>query len=184
MKTSGVDAQINWSLDFEEAGVGIPGTFITSVQATYLLEFSTTTDEGIVPLVDYAGTLGGGQVGTNAGSYRYKLFTTFTYAIGGATFSLQWQHKPSADSAISVTDPASNTTGAPKYDLFHLNGTFAVTPDVSFRWGVDNLFDKAPPIIGVNLNSDGLTTLRGGTYDSGNYDVLGRRFFIGATFDF
>jgi outer membrane receptor protein involved in Fe transport len=184
VKTSGIDAQINWSLDFEEAGVGLPGTFITSIQATYLLEFSTTTDEGIVPLVDYAGTLGGGQVGTNAGSYRYKIFSTFTYAIGGATFSLQWQHKPSADSAISVTDPASNTTGAPKYNLFHLNGTYAITPDVSFRWGIDNLFDKAPPIIGVNLNSDGLSTLRGGTYDSGNYDVLGRRFFIGATFDF
>jgi hypothetical protein len=37
---------------------GLPGTFITNIQATYLLEFSTTTDEGIVPLVDYAGTLG------------------------------------------------------------------------------------------------------------------------------
>jgi hypothetical protein len=97
--------------------------------------------------------------------------------VAGATFSLQWQHKPSADSAISVTDLTSNTTGAPKYNLFNLNGTYAVTPDVSFRWGVDNLFDKAPPVIGVNLNSDGLTTLRGGTYDAGNYDVLGRRYF-------
>ena len=50
--------------------------------------------------------------------------------------------------------------------------------------GVDNLFDRAPPLIGVNLNADGRGTLRGGTYDTANYDVLGRRYYFGATLDF
>ncbi|HEY6817018.1 MAG TPA: TonB-dependent receptor [Croceibacterium sp.] len=184
VKTSGIDAQLNWSLDLEEAGLGLPGTFITSVQTTYLLNFETTTDDGIIPLVDFAGTLGSGQVGTNPGSYRFKSFTTFTYAVSGATFSLQWQHKSAVDSMQSVLDTTSNITGAPAYDLFNLNGTYAITPDIQFRWGIDNLFDKAPPLTGVNLNADGRATLYGGVYDAAHYDVLGRRFFIGATFDF
>ena len=154
------------------------------VQTTYLLNFETTADEGVIPLIDFVGTTGSGQVGTNAGSYRFKSFTTFTYAVAGATFSLQWQYKSAVDSMQSVLDTASNITGAPAYNLFNLNGTYAVTPDVRFRWGVDNLFDKAPPLMGVNLNADGRGTLRGGTYDTAQYDVLGRRFFIGATFDF
>jgi len=184
VKTSGIDAQLNWSLDLDEIGTGLPGTFVTSVQTTYLLNFETTTDEGIIPLVDFVGTTGSGQVGTNAGSYRFKAFTTFTYAVSGATFSLQWQYKSAVDSMQSVLDASSNITGFPAYNLFNLNGTYAVTPDVRFRWGVDNLFDKAPPLGGVNLNADGRSALHGGTYDTGQYDVLGRRFFVGATFDF
>jgi iron complex outermembrane recepter protein len=184
VKTSGVDAQLNWALDLEEIGTGLPGSFITSVQTSYLLNFETTTDEGIIPLVDFVGTTGSGQVGTNAGSYRFKAFTTFTYAVSGATVSLQWQYKSAVDSMQSVLDTASNITGFPAYSLFNLNGTYAVTPDVQFRWGIDNLFDKAPPLGGVNLNADGRATLRGGVFDPAQYDVIGRRFFIGATFDF
>ena len=59
-----------------------------------------------------------------------------------------------------------------------------ITPEINVRAGIDNLFDTAPPLIGVNLNADGKTTLRGGTYDAGQYDVLGRRFYLGATFEF
>lgn len=184
VRTSGIDAQLSWGLNLEDAGIGLPGSINTSVQATYLLKFETTTDDGIIPLVDYAGTLGSGQVGTNAGAYRFKLFSTFTYALGPATLGLQWQHKSAVKSQASVTDLASNITGAPAYDLFHLNGTYAITPEARLRFGVDNLFNKAPPLIGVNLNADGRATLRGGSFDTGQYDVLGRRFYVGATLDF
>jgi outer membrane receptor protein involved in Fe transport len=185
VKTSGIDAQLNWALDFEDAGIKLPGTFMANVTGTYLLNFETTTDDGIIPLVDYAGSLGGGQVGTNVGAYRWKVFSTFTYAVGPATVSLQWQYKSAAASAISVTDKTSNTTGAPSYHLFNLNGTYAITPAAEVRFGVDNLFDRDPPLIGVNLNNNNQgANLQGGTYDSSNYDVLGRRFYVGATLRF
>ncbi len=183
VETAGIDAQLNWGLDFQDAGIGLPGMFMTSVTATYLLNFRTTTDDGIIPLVDYAGTLGGGQVGTNAGAYRWKLFSTFTYSAGPVTATLQWQHKPSARSAISVTDTNSRTTGAPAYDLFNLNGSVAVTRNAVLRFGIDNLFDKQPPVISRNLNATGEGgNLVGGTYDTSQYDVLGRRFYVGVNF--
>ncbi len=185
VKTSGIDGQLDWAVDLEEAGLHAPGVFSANVTATYLLNFQTTTDDGIIPLVDYAGSLGSGQVGTNAGAYRWKVFSTFTYAVGPMTASLQWQFKSAVRSLISVTDPTSNTTGAPSYHLFNLNGTYAVTPAMQLRFGVDNLFDRDPPLISQNLNATGQgANLKGGTYDSANYDVLGRRFFVGASLRF
>jgi iron complex outermembrane receptor protein len=185
VRTSGIDAQMNWALDFMDAGIGLPGVFTANITGNYLLNFETTTDDGIIPLVDYAGSLGGGQVGTNAGAYRWKVFSTFTYAVGPATMSLQWQYKSSAASVISVTDKTSNTTGAPSYHLFNVNGTYAVLPNATLRFGVDNLFNRAPPLITVNNNATSQGgNLKGGTYDSANYDVLGRRFFVGVNMRF
>jgi outer membrane receptor protein involved in Fe transport len=184
VETAGIDAQLNWALNFKDAGIGLPGTFSTSVQANYLLKFATTTDDGILPLIDYVGSLGSGQVGTNAGAYRLKIFSTFSYSVGPLTTSLQWQYKSAVKSQISVTDTTSNVTGAPAYNLFNLSVNVAVTSSASIRMGMDNIFNKAPPLIGVNLNADGRATLLGGTYDTGQYDVLGRRFYFGVNFKF
>ena len=182
VETDGIDWQLNWALDLEDIGAGMPGVFSTSVQGTYLLHFKTTTDDGILPLQDFAGTLGGGEVGTNAGSYRWKLFTTFTYALDPFTVSLQWQHKPSVDAAASVTGDTT-ITGADAYNLFNLNGSVRLTDDVRIRLGIDNLFNKQPPLSGVDTSAAD-ATLAGGTYESSQYDVLGRRFYIGASFEF
>jgi iron complex outermembrane receptor protein len=59
-----------------------------------------------------------------------------------------------------------------------------LTKDVSLRMGMDNMFNTAPPLVGVNLNADNKSTLAGGSYDTSQYDVLGRRFYIGASFKF
>ncbi len=182
VETDGIDWQVNWGVDLEDAGIGLPGMFSTSVQGTYLLHFKTTTDDGILPLQDYAGTLGGGEVGTNAGSYRWKLFTTFTYALDPFSLSLQWQHKPSVKSAAFAAGDET-ITGAASYDLFNLSGSVQATDDIRVRFGIDNLFNKRPPLSGVNTAARD-DQLAGGTYESSQYDVLGRRFYIGASFEF
>jgi len=186
VETAGVDVQFDWGLRFQDAGIGIPGRFSTNVQFTYLDKFATTADEVAVPLIDYAGTTGGGEVGTQAGSYRWKLFTRFNYSVGPATVSLQWQHKPSIAHVTAVTRAGGTTiTGAPAYDLFSLSGSYSITRDATLRFGIDNLFDRAPPLMSVDTAADPANgVLPGGRYDAGNYDVLGRRFYIGATVKF
>jgi len=181
--TAGVDAQVDWGLNFRDAGIGLPGMIRLNFLLNYLDTFKTTTDSGIVPLVDYAGTLGGGEVGTNAGAYRWKSFTTLTYAAGPGTISLQWRHLPAARAAITASQPAATNFGAPKYDIFDLSGTLTLTRDITFRFGVDNLFNKAPPLINYDPAAV-LPTLPGGSYNAGYYDVLGRRFYVGAKFKF
>jgi outer membrane receptor protein involved in Fe transport len=142
-QTSGIDAQLNWSLDLEEIGTGLPGTFITSVQTTYLLNFETTTDDGHHPARRLRR-----HDGQRAGRHQRRVVSLqgvhdLHLRGGGATFSLQWQYKSASIRCRACSTPSSNITGAPAYNLFNLNGTYRVTPDVRFRWGVDNLLDKA-----------------------------------------
>jgi outer membrane receptor protein involved in Fe transport len=193
VETSGVDAQMNWGLDFRDAGIGLPGRISISSTFTYLISFKTSTDytfvngQPIIPLYEWSGTTGPTTtlaVGTNSGAYRWKMFNTYTYAVGPVSVTLQWQHKPAARNADLVVNSASRLTGAPAYDLFNLNGTIAVMKNATLRYGIDNLFNKQPPLIGRNLANVGNPggQLIGGTYDPTQYDVLGRRFYIGANF--
>ncbi|AKH42550.1 Vitamin B12 transporter BtuB precursor [Croceibacterium atlanticum] len=183
VETSGVDVQMDWGITFEDVGIGIPGTFSTNVNFTYLDRFATTPDQVAIPLTDYAGTLGGGEVGTQSGSYRWKLFTRFNYSVGPATIALQWQHKPSIDSVAAATNETTNVAGAPAYDLFNLTGRYEITDNVTIRGGIDNLFDKSPPYVGYftdDVIGDGTPRFgrAANPYYPSQYDVLGRRFFL------
>jgi outer membrane receptor protein involved in Fe transport len=58
---------------------------------------------------------------------------------------------------------------------------------VTLRFGVDNLFNKAPPLTGINTantNPAGTGNLPGGSIGGGIYDTNGRRFYLGANVRF
>jgi len=178
-KLEGIDSQLDWS-----APVG-PGTLGINAQFTYLLHFKSAelpTD----PMLDYAGTMGPNANGLNGNNYRWKLFTSVNYSIGSFMLGLQWQHLPAIEDA-SEPLRANTTVGAPAYDIFHLNGRYSVTRDVALRFGVDNLFNKAPPLTNYNpANNSPATTgqLRAGGVGGLMYDDIGRRFYIGANIKF
>jgi iron complex outermembrane receptor protein len=185
VETSGFDIQMDWGLRFEDAGLGLPGMISVNSNFTYLLKFATTADQAVVPLTDFAGTSGGGEVGTNAGSYRWKLFSRLSYDVGDFGIGVQWRHLPELAHLTTVTTSNSTIAATKAYDLFNLSGNYAVNDMIQMRFGVDNLFDRAPPISSVDnsvVAGDG--RLAGGSIDSGNYDVLGRRFFVGVSLNF
>jgi outer membrane receptor protein involved in Fe transport len=180
-RTDGIDAQLDWGAD-----VG-PGTLSANMVFNYLLHFKSS---GLPtnPMVDYAGTFGTVDNGLNGAAYRWKLLTNVGYKVGPASFGIEWQHLPSVEDSSEVLFPGGTpTTGAPAYDLFGLNASYDVTDNVTFRAGVDNLFDKSPPLTGINTANatpevDGL--LPGGSYNATYYDTLGRRFYVGANMKF
>lgn len=176
-KTSGIDVQLDWAMD-----VG-PGRLSLNSVFNYLIEMKSAelpTD----PLREYAGTQGPTNNGLNGSSYEYKALTTIGYRVGGAYVGLQWRHLPSIRSQTSVLIPDTTATGVTKsYNLFNLQGSYQLTDDTSLRFGVDNLFNKAPPRSGRNPGAI-LPSLPGGGYDSQNYDTVGRRFYLGASMSF
>jgi outer membrane receptor protein involved in Fe transport len=175
-QTQGLDVQLDWSF---AAG---PGTVSLNSVLNYLISMKSA-ELAVLPLVEYAGTLGPTQNGLNGGAYRYKVFTTLGYAVGPVNVSLQWQHLPSVLTETSATVPATTIGGYKAYDLFNLNGSFAITKDARIRFGIDNLFDRAPPLGGIN-SAPPAGSVAGGSYNTNFYDVIGRRFFLGATFKF
>jgi outer membrane receptor protein involved in Fe transport len=180
VKISGIDAQFDWAVD-----VG-PGTFSINALVNYYLKYESRELRSN-PLVDFVGTLGTAQNGLNPGAYRYRTLTTVGYGIGPARIAVQWQHLPSVKQEGAAVAP-SIFTGYPAYDLFNLNVTYNLTPDIGLRFGVDNLLNEAPPVGNVNTvaNPTAFTigSLPGGGFNSQFYDTIGRRFYLGANVSF
>jgi outer membrane receptor protein involved in Fe transport len=177
----GIDTQLDWAMD-----VG-PGTLTANLVANYLIDFESAALP-TQPLVDYVGSFGpAGENGLNGGgAYEYRLFANLGYSWGKANLGLQWQHWPGyEDTAEIVSGTPTSTTGAPAYDLFNLNAGYQLMEDVNLRFGVDNLFNKAPPLTGTNPDANlSFGQLRGGSFASGVYDTIGRRFYLGANIRF
>lgn len=178
--TSGVDAQLDWGID---AG---PGRLSLNAVFNYLIELESR-ELATNPLIDYAGTLGPNQNGLNPGSFRWRLLSSASYSLGPAMLSLQWRHLPSIRSINYASDPDTSIAGAPAYDLFNLNGSYALNDTVAVRFGIDNLFDKEPPIFERNT-APPAGVLAGGTFATANgsylYDLQGRRFYAGVKMTF
>ncbi len=182
VKTAGVDIQLDWSADLKEVGTGLPGNlslnFVMNWLQKYQVQGSPTGGYS-----DYVGTTG--SIATTGGAqFRYKTFTTITYADGPGMIGLRWQHLPGLKSSSSVgegTTIATPLVGAPSYDMFDLFAGWKINSTYALRFGVDNLFDKDPPIIendptlsaSQHNGSNSLSTI------PGLYDVLGRRFYVG-----
>lgn len=115
--------------------------------------------------------------------WRNKLRVTWTspYKLD---LSLQWRFIGGVKLDTNESNPLLNN-GAfdvvdahiPAYSYIDFSGNYTVTPTMTIRWGINNLFDKDPPI---------LSTAAIGGYGNGNtypgtWDSLGRTVFVGAT---
>jgi outer membrane receptor protein involved in Fe transport len=183
-RTSGVDLQIDWRLDLAESFLGVPGRFDTNLVVNRLNSmksspfYSGVPAASQAPFVEYKGTLLQPDAGLSGfGQYSWKSLANFGYTLEGWSAGLQWQHLPAI---------ASGTTnsGAPSYDVFALNGSVQVFEHLQLRAGVENLLDKAPPLWNANPNPAGPGALPNPAINTNNYDILGRRFYVGFTSKF
>ena len=177
IETAGVDLQIDWSTALADMGMkSLPGTFSVNFLFNYVDSYTTKATPNSRE-VEWKGTLGPDTPGLNPGVYKYKAFTTFNYFTGPVGASLRWRHLPKIDTTAHATVPTSPEIGAASYDIFDLSGTWQVNPVVGMRFGVDNLLNKQPPVIGRNPK----IAESGGMFDTntGYYDVLGRRYYVG-----
>lgn len=176
------------------------GSLAFAFNGTYLDEYKV--DNGITEAYDCAGYYGpvcssGGTTASGAllPKWRHKARLSYT-SPGGFGLSLQWRYigKVKAETLSGFQSLSSETQFDPgirvkAFSYFDLSGSFAVDTNVNFRFGVNNVFDKQPPLItsgnagvdGTNLCPSG--PCNGNTYPA-TYDALGRYLFIGATLDF
>jgi iron complex outermembrane recepter protein len=175
IKTSGVDMQVDWSATtpfFND----MTGTVFANVNANWLEAYDVQNVAGGETLHYVNSSITGGPANTSY--FRWKFYTTVGFSAGPGTVSLSWRHLPETDNVALVTNPSSTVLPTEKYDIFDLTGRWAITSSLSARLGVENLFDKQPPRVGVNAINPGATTAAGLT-DTSSYDVLGRRFYVG-----
>jgi outer membrane receptor protein involved in Fe transport len=174
--TTGIDAQINWAMD-----LGM-GTLSANTTLNYLLDAKSALLP-IDPMVEYVGTAGNpGDNGLNGNFYRWQSLTSVSYGQNRWNFGLTWQHLPKLKPVQAVTQPTTSFESTPAYDLFSLHGRYDLGQGITLRFGIENLLDKDPPLTGRN-SAPPPGQLAGGTIAVGNYDGLGRRFYLGARID-
>ena len=169
-QTSGLDVQLDWTVPAGPGQVSLNSVF------NYLIEMKSAELPNL-PLIDYVGTLGPSNNGLNGGSYEWKLFTTLGYSLDGKSISLQWQHRPSVNVESEAVAPGLYQK-VKAYDLFNLNTSWEVVDGTTLRFGVDNLFDKRPPLTSRLITAPA-GQVQGGSYNAQFYDTIGRRFYIG-----
>jgi outer membrane receptor protein involved in Fe transport len=171
LETTGLDVSVGWSKDFG------PGSFNVSSVATILDRFETQ-DNPTAEIFDAAGTLDQG------GQFDYRLVTTFNYAFGDSQIGLQWRNYPSVEDDDAARGP-TRILPVDAYNVFNLFARYRISDTMEFRGGIDNLLDEDPPIVGADPGTATLPADRNlGDTNSGFYDVLGRRFYVGITMEF
>jgi outer membrane receptor protein involved in Fe transport len=180
-ETSGIDATFDYRIDTPFFG-GRTGTVNLNMNANWLLSYDVQVAPDL-QVDDYKDSIGSPY----GALYRWKLQTNLGYSVGPATVTLGWRHLPRVRNQNLVTNPASTNEPTSSYELFNLSGRWALNDTLSIRGGVDNLFDREPVRVGANYTptaaGSGYTEAVG-TTDLSNYDVAGRRYYIGVTAKF
>jgi outer membrane receptor protein involved in Fe transport len=177
LSTRGIDFGVSYSMP-----IGSMGNLSFNSVGTWLDEL-INDPEGPVRYncVGFHGV----TCGTPVPEWRGKTRLSFT-TPDGIGLSVQWRYfssvqrdtlSPDTDLATATTRPADRRIPAQNY--IDLTLTARIGDHYSFRLGVNNIFDREPPIA---------TQLPAGT-GSGNtypqvYDSMGRYVFAGVTLDF
>ena len=163
--TQGLDFTFNWRAALDDMfGHNLPGALGFDVSGTWLMSFKQQTAPGAA-IVQLDGT---------SDYYSYRTLTGLSYFVGPASVQLQWTHLPTIENAIAASQPTTTILPTLSYNLFNLSAGYDFTERFSARLGVDNLFDRQPPVVGAQ---PGVTDGAGSTNPS-IYDVLGRRFYL------
>ncbi len=199
LRTKGFDVSANYRTDLDRFGLENAGSVTVNFVGTYLDDLSIQSLPGD-KFHNCAGLFGtvcsasGGATSPNP-EWRHKARITwktpFEYGdwLKDASVSLQWRYFKKVTLDAYDTDPQLNNPGNQAAtdralgarNYFDLDVTWTMKDNVNFRMGVNNLFDKDPPLNGSSNCPAG--PCNGNTWPQ-MYDALGRFLFVGATVSF
>jgi outer membrane receptor protein involved in Fe transport len=171
IKTSGIDFQLGYRLPTPWAG-GNRSALNLNLLATYLIDFK---QEGLGGLkTDYAGTASyfGAGLGTSFPRWRGTLNAAWNFDPISLHTRVRYIHK--MDNRAERQFPGETFTG-PESIVYVDFAVEANIENMTFRVGLNNAFDKAPPTYAPNVQS--------GT-DPSLYDVIGRRAYASVRLKF
>lgn len=185
LQVRGIDLNANYR--FRLADIGL-----SSRAGSMAIDFVGTRDlkekHAVIPGTTSADYQCQGKYGLQCGTpvplWRHKLRATYTVPTelysGVASFSTAWRYISSVR-ADELSGPNDADRRLSSRNYIDLTAAMTFKGSYTFRVGVNNVFDKDPPIIGSGALP--------GVFGNGNtfpqvYDALGRYLFAGMTVDF
>ena len=174
LSTTGVDFTLNYKIPHFDLGSVDPGNFKAGLSTTYTSTYKNDAAPGQpgATSIDYAGTYTQ-QFGNIA---RWRGTLTLNWERGD--WSAQWQSRyinHLTNLNADVVTGANAPMGSVIYHSIQLG--YAIPAwHTRLDLGVDNLTNKAPPLVyqnGLNYN-----------VDTSTYDTIGRYYWLRATFKF
>lgn len=158
-RVEGVDFQVDWAYD-----IG-PGTVDLSWVGTKLENAESQPLPGGA-FISSASTI----AAATASAYpEWKWMTSANYRFGDFRVGARWQH---IGEMVNYNNKADEI---PAIGYFDLIGAWNITDNVTIRANINNVLDEQPPIYSPSVQAN---------TDPSTYDVLGRRFTVGATLRF
>lgn len=184
IRTSGIDFDASYQFE-----VGSAGRLGFDFIGTWVQSLETTPQNGVT--YDCVG-LYGAICGVPAPEWRQKLDATWRTPWAGIDVTLSWRYfqavKRDAEDSNEflsflgeVTGPLPTDSELGSRSYIDLTGSMTLADKYTFRVGVNNLFDKDPPLNGSDSCPTG--PCNGNTWPQ-VYDTLGRQIFGLVTIDF
>lgn len=159
---SGVDLFAEYSRDLDLFGLG--GDMGLTFLGTWYEENSFLPGPGL-GLIKCAGKFGNTCGEPNP---EWQHLATLSYRTDRWTARAEWEYIGSTTDDNDGTTFAREEFDAESY--FNVSGSFNVNETVTLNAGIDNLFDKEPPLAGNNSE-------QANTYPA-TYDVFGRTYWL------
>lgn len=168
LRTKGFDLGFNYAHKIQGYG-SVAWSYVGTVLEK--LEIEQVVGLGAI---ECQGKFGNAFCGTPSPKYRHKLRAAWSTPWNW-DMAMTWRHIDK----VANENGSTNISGAfSQFDYIDLAGSWNLTKKLTLRAGINNLFDKDPP-----LYEAGAPFGNGNTYPQ-VYDALGRRVFASATYKF
>ncbi len=173
LETEGVDLAFDYSLDTTDMG-----RFQFSLLGTKVLR-NDRKGSAELPVRECAGRYGS-SCGSPDPELRFRQQTTWSIGEFDLGYSWRYLKETAFDNPTAAFEPFRTLGDRHYFDLM-LGWKPARFEGLSLRVGVDNLFNREPPLVGEDA---GPTDRNSGNTYPGTFDVLGRSYSIAATHRF
>jgi iron complex outermembrane receptor protein len=184
LRAEGVELGMAFGFD-----IGAFGNLRISANVNKYLTHESQSDEttALVDCVGVYGTnCGNGPQGGPLPETRWLQRTTWNY--DDFTVSLLWRHLSGITSALPACGPGedegcvfSSFKSISSYNYFDLFGSWQFMEQAQVSFGVSNMFEKDPPVVG---NEAADTSSNSGNTFPQLYDALGRLYSVGLRVSF
>ena len=192
LATRGVDVNTSYRFAFRDFNMPDYGSLSLDFTGTYVSKLSTTLP-GEEPY-NCAG-LYGTTCGTPTPKWHHQ-FRVNWITPWNVTLSVNWRYlSPTnldcntanatlTNCNVTPTDTNPSDAHIPAFSYFDMSFTWKVKDRYTFRGGVNNIFDRTPPLLDTNNYGIAAPAFGNGNTFPQVFDPLGRVLFMGVTADF